>query len=131
MSDMTTKSNWNKFYSAFSQVSAFIVLDKETKKIIAKIALKYSKDGAGRLSCYMYIIGNDVQIGTASGYGYDKCTASIINASDNLINLKNGVWNTFTKQERQFLELLQSDTARSGWQGVINESNGFLVIQAV
>ena len=125
-------SNWTKFDKAFSQVSSFIVLDKDTKELVAKIALKYPKDGAGRLSCYMHIIGNEVQIGTASGYGYDKRTSSIINASDKLVNFKdNIVWETYTKKERQFLDLLQSDKAHSGWQEVINESNGFIVIQAI
>ena len=70
-----TKSNWTKFDTAFAQVSSFVILDAESKDVIAKIALKYPKDGAGRLSCYMHIVGTEVQIGTASGYGYDKRTA--------------------------------------------------------
>ena len=121
---MATKSNWQKFDSAFSQVSSYIVLDKETKQVIAKIALKYPKDGAGRLTCYMSIIGNELQVGTASGYGYDKPTTAIINAS------RNQFGNVSTVQD-SFLTWLSSNTAQSGWQEVINENNGFIVIQAI
>ena len=128
---MTTKSNWNKFYSAFSQVSAFIVFSSETKEMIAKIALKYSKDGAGRLSCYMHIIGNDIQIGTASGYGYDKRTASIIDCIRKMFNTVKLQDQNINSKQKQFIELLLSDDAQGGWQEVINHNNGFIVIQAV
>lgn len=123
-------SNWTKFDKAFSQVSSFVVLDAETKNVIAKIALKYPKDGAGRLSCYMHLVGTDVQIGTASGYGYDKRTAAIISAAKACYNVetKEG---TYNYMQREFMDLLQSDKAQSGWQEVINEKNGFLVIQAI
>lgn len=121
---MTTQSNWNKFDKAFSQVSAFIILDSETKDVIAKIALKYPKDGAGRLSCYMHIVGNEVQIGTASGYGYDKRTSAIINASYKQ-------YEKLDDAQQKFLNWLSSNTAQGGWQEVINEKNGFVVIQAI
>lgn len=129
MNTITTKSNWQKFDSAFNQVSSYVVLDAENKSVVAKIALKYPKDGAGRVSCYMHIIGNEVQIGTASGYGYDKRTTSIIDAS-------NKCWNAFDMKflnsaSCEFIELLQSTEAQSGWQEVINGNNGFIVIQAI
>lgn len=125
-----TKSNWTKFDSAFAQVSSFVILDTETKNVIAKIALKYPKDGAGRLSCYMHIVGTEVQIGTASGYGYDKRTAAIISAAKNTLKVYLGKGNNKIK-ELDFLQLLLSDQAQSGWQEVINEKNGFIVIQAI
>lgn len=125
-----TKSNWTKFDSAFAQVSSFVILDAETKNVIAKIALKYPKDGAGRLSCYMHIVGTEVQIGTASGYGYDKRTAAIISAAKNTLKVYLGKGNNKIK-ELDFLQLLLSDQAQSGWQEVINEKNGFIVIQAI
>lgn len=128
-----SNSNWTKFDKAFSQVSSFIILDKDTKDVIAKIALKYPKDGAGRLSCYMHLIGTEVQIGTANGYGYDKRTSAIIDAtkkceSEFLNRVKN---NDCHGDELKMFKLLASDKAQSGWQEVINESNGFIVIQAI
>lgn len=125
-----TTSNWQKFDKAFNQVSAYTVMCSETNELIAKIALKYPKDGAGRLICYMHIIGNDVQIGTASGYGYDKKTAAIISASDNFTKCSD-LWESLDNKDSQFIELLQLDKAQSGWQEVINEKNGFKVIQVI
>jgi hypothetical protein len=34
-------------------------------------------------------------------------------------------------KQKQFIDLLLSDKAQSGWQEVINHNNGFIVIQAV
>ena len=131
MTTSNTQSNWSKFDKAFNQVSSFIVLDKDTKDVIAKIALKYPKDGAGRLSCYMHIIGTEVQIGTASGYGYDKRTASIINASEYCLALVTTSESNVNNRQLDFITLLNSTKAQSGWQEVINEKNGFIVIQAI
>ena len=77
---MSKLTNWQKFDNAFKSVSAFVVLDQDTMQPIAKIALKYPSDGAGRLNAYIHIIGMEVQHGYAGGYGYDKSTASIIRA---------------------------------------------------
>ena len=129
---MTTQTNWNKFDKAFNQVSSFVVLDSDTKDVIAKIALKYPKDGAGRLTCYMHIIGIEVQIGTASGYGYDKRTFSIIDAGKKYLKLLSvkSLVNTSDKINK-FLGCLNLSEAQGGWQEVINEKNGFIVIQAI
>lgn len=124
---MTTQSNWNKFDKAFSQVSAFIILDSETKDVISKIALKYPKDGAGRLSCYIHIIGNEVQIGTASGYGYDKRTSAIIDSANKCFKH----CDKFTVAQLKFINRLLEDKAHSGWQEVVNEKNGFITLQVI
>lgn len=127
------KSNWNKFDTAFAQVSSFVILDADTKNVVAKIALKYPKDGAGRLSCYMHIIGTELQIGTASGYGYDKRTAAIVSAADKYMSTDIDLTALREKNPKAYklLDFLQSDKAQGGWQEVINEKNGFIVIQAI
>lgn len=130
MSKLSTVSNWSKFDKAFSQVSAYVVLDRETKEVIAKIALKYPKDGAGRLSCYMHIVGSEVQIGIAGGYGYDKRTSAIIDAGEHCLVLATTT-DSMTNRQLDFITLLNSTKAQGGWQEVINEQNGFLVIQAI
>ena len=132
---MTKLTNWQKFDNAFKQVSAFVVMDRDTMQPIAKIALKFPIDGAGRVNAYIHLIGMEVQHGYAGGYGYDKQTASIIVATGNC----NHIWAeqiksghvSLTSAQQNFINLLLSDDAQGGWLEVINQDNGFVVIQAV
>ena len=132
---MTKLTNWQKFDNAFKQVSAFVVMDRDTMQPIAKIALKFPSDGAGRVNAYIHLIGMEVQHGYAGGYGYDKRTASIISAVSNC----NDIWAqqiksghvSLTSGQQNLINLLLSDDAQGGWLEVINQDNGFVVIQAV
>jgi hypothetical protein len=132
---MTKLTNWQKFDNAFKQVSAFVVMDRDTMQPITKIALKFPSDGAGRVNAYIHLIGMEVQHGYAGGYGYDKRTASIISAASNC----NDIWAqqiksghvSLTSAQQNFINLLLSDKAQGGWLEVINQDNGFIVIQAV
>ena len=132
---MAKLTNWQKFDNAFKSVSAYVVMDQETMQPIAKIALKYPKNGAGRVNAYIHLIGMEVQHGFAGGYGYDKRTASIISA----ISKCNDIWAQQLKSghvslssvQQNFINLLLSDKAQGGWLEVINQNNGFIVIQAV
>jgi hypothetical protein len=129
---MATLTNWQKFDNAFKSVSAFIVLDQDTKETIAKIALKHPKDGAGRLYAFIHIIGMEIQQGYAGGYGYDKQTAGIINAAENcLVYVTTNENCNVNKKQLDFITLLSSTKAQSGWKEVINEKNGFIVIQVI
>ena len=132
---MAKLTNWQKFDNAFKSVSAYVVMDQDTMQPIAKIALKFPSDGAGRVNAYIHIIGMEVQHGYAGGYGYDKRTASIISAASHC----NDIWAQqiksghvgLTSVQQNFINLLLSDDAQGGWQEVINHNNGFIVIQAV
>ena len=132
---MAKLTNWQKFDNAFKQVSAFVVMDRDTMQPIAKIALKFPNDGAGRVNAYIHLIGMEVQHGYAGGYGYDKRTASIIGAVSNC----NDIWAqqiksghvSLTSVQQNFINLLLSDDAQGGWLEVITPRNGFIVIQAV
>ena len=130
---MTKLTNWQKFANAFNLVSAYVVMDQDTMQPIVKIALKYPKDGSGRVNTYIHIIGMEVQHGYAGGYGYDKRTASIIDAASNCNDFLNDAENyqNINGKQKQFIELLLSDDAQGGWQEVINHNSGFIVIQAV
>ena len=128
---MTKLTNWQKFDNAFNLVSAYIVLDQDTMQPIAKIALKYPKDGAGRVKAYIHLIGMEVQHGYAGGYGYDKRTASIIDCIRKMFNTVKLQDQNINSKQKRFIELLLSDDAQGGWQEVINHNNGFIVIQAV
>ena len=132
---MAKLTNWQKFDNAFKLVSAYVVMGQDTMQPIAKIALKFPSDGAGRVNAYIHIIGMEVQHGYAGGYGYDKRTASIISAVSNC----NDIWAqqiksghvSLTSAQQNFINLLLSDKAQGGWLEVINQDNGFIVIQAV
>ena len=132
---MAKLTNWQKFDNAFKSVSAYVVMNQDTMQPIAKIALKFPSDGAGRVNAYIHLIGMEVQHGYAGGYGYDKRTASIIGAVSNC----NDIWAqqiksghvSLTSVQQNFINLLLSDDAQSGWLEVINHDNGFIVIQAV
>jgi hypothetical protein len=128
---MATLTNWQKFDNAFKSVSAFIVLDQDTMQPLAKIALKFPSDGAGRVNAYIHIIGMEVQHGYAGGYGYDKRTASIIDCICKMFSTIKLQDQNINSKQKQFIELLLSDKAQGGWQEVINNNNGFVVIQAV
>jgi hypothetical protein len=128
---MATLTNWQKFDNAFKSVSAFVVLDQDTMQPIAKIALKFPSDGAGRLNAYIHIIGMEVQHGYAGGHGYDKRTASIIDCICKMFSAVKLQDQNINSKQKQFIDLLLSDKAQSGWQEVINHNNGFIVIQAV
>ena len=132
---MAKLTNCQKFDNAFKSVSAYVVMDRDTMQPIAKIALKFPSDGAGRVNAYIHLIGMEVQHGYAGGCGYDKRTASIIGAVSNC----NDIWAqqiksghvSLTSAQQNFINLLLSDDAQGGWLEVINNNNGFIVIQAV
>ena len=132
---MTKLTNWQKFDNTFKSVSAYVVMDQDTMQPIAKIALKFPCDGDGRVNAYIHIIGMEVQHGYAGGYGYDKRTASIIDAISNC----NDIWAqqiksghvSLTSVQQNFINLLLSDDAQGGWLEVINQINGFIVTQVV
>ena len=130
---MAKLTNWQKFDNAFKLVSAYVVMGQDTMQPIAKIALKFPSDGAGRVNAYIHVIGMEVQHGYAGGYGYDKRTASIISTASNCNDFLNDAENyrNVNDRQKQFIDLLLSDEAQGGWQEVINHKNGFIVIQAV
>lgn len=75
---MTTKNVYQKHDSAFALVSGgALVINGEQK---GRIAFKFPKDGAGRLSCYLHLFGYPMVIGTAGGCGYDKKGAALESA---------------------------------------------------
>ncbi len=67
-------SIYDQHGKAFSNVSS-AALVKQGRQI-GTIAFKWPKDGAGRLTCYLHVHGLTMVKGSASGYGYDKASAS-------------------------------------------------------
>jgi hypothetical protein len=65
--------------AAFRNVSAFVIMRDGEK--VATVALKYPRDGAGRLFAYVHWLGLPMVRAYAGGYGYDKRTAAVGNAA--------------------------------------------------
>lgn len=63
--------------AAFSNVSAFVCLAKGNGMPEIRIALKFPKDGAGRLYAYVHVLGHEMVRAYAGGYGYDKRSAAV------------------------------------------------------
>ena len=74
-----TNDIWQKHDKHFAQVKACAILDSEGKHIL-NVSWKYPNDGAGRLYCYVHIIGLAPSQGMAGGYGYDKTSAALQSA---------------------------------------------------
>lgn len=59
---------------AFANVSAFVITKGGDR--VATIALKFPRDGAGRLYAYVHWLGEEMVRGFATGGGYDKRSAA-------------------------------------------------------
>lgn len=75
---MSKPSIYAQHDAAFSNVSAFVIL-KDGQRV-GTVAIKFPRDGAGRLYAYVHFIGAEMVRGHANGYGYDKRTAAVENA---------------------------------------------------
>lgn len=135
---------YDQHSSAFSNVSAFVVLDNDAAfgqsgARVATIAFKFPKDGAGRLYCYLHILGLEMVRGMAGGYGYDKKSAAFDYATRELkpYNLDKSL----THQDyidhknrlnalRERFQVLAKNMGGKDWQGALRDA-GFTVLQAV
>jgi len=70
---------YDQHRAAFAAVSAFVVLDQDGKRV-ATVAIKFPRDGAGRLYAYVHVMGTEMARGWAGGGGYDKRTAAVCSA---------------------------------------------------
>lgn len=113
---------YDQHNAAFSNVSAYVVLLNGEK--VATIALKFPRDGAGRLYAYVHWLGCEMVRGYAGGYGYDKRTAAVQDAARKL-----------HKEERSDAELWQFldalDNVGGAYFDRALEKAGFTVLQAV
>lgn len=86
---MPSANIYDQHRASFAQVSAFVVV--HDGKRVATVALKYPRDGAGRLLAYVHWLGESMVRGYAGGYGYDKASAAIAHAADKL-SISQGEW---------------------------------------
>jgi hypothetical protein len=132
--------------AAFLQVSAFVIARTvNTASLnhdpvieidrVATIAFKFPKDGAGRLYCYLHVLGLPMVRGMAGGYGYDKRTAAFEDAAKKQASAKLEDWQTedgYAAQREIARAILASFEGRGGhdWQANLRHA-GLTVLQAV
>ena len=116
---------YDQHRSAFSNVSAYVVMKGEQR--VATIAFKFPKDGASRLWAYVHWMGVPMVRGSATGYGYDKCTAACASAARS-VQLATPEYDPENLQG-SFLHALSVD-AGEHWDTMLRKA-GFEVIQAV
>src|SRR5574343_355367 len=71
---------YEQYEKAFSNVSAYVIL--KDSEYVATVAFKYPNDGAGRLWCYLHVLGLSMVRAYAGGYGYDKASAAFTSAAE-------------------------------------------------
>lgn len=85
---------YNQHAAAFINVQAFTafkLIDGNITNLI-KVAFKFPKDGAGRLYCYLHILGTPMVRGMANGYGYDKRSAAIMDAVNKMDDKESAIY---------------------------------------
>ena len=125
---------YDQHRASFPQVSAYVIA-REGKRV-ATIAIKFPRDGAGRLYAYVHFIGAPMVRGFAGGYGYDKTSAAVTNAASKL-TLSQSIWPDgtphYSEGEVALHALFHDTLARDGgqdWDSRLRDA-GFDVWQAV
>ena len=73
------KTVYEQFDAAFDRIDAYVITTPHGVGL-ARIAIKYPRDGMGRANCYAQVWGAPMVHGSASGCGYDKRGAAISSA---------------------------------------------------
>lgn len=117
--------------AAFRQVSAYIVL--KDGEPVAKVAIKFPADGAGRLYAYVHWFGTAMVRDFAGGYGYDKRSAAVAGALQKMADAPGTDISHYTTAEADALgAFMEARHAMHGndWSRAL-EKAGFRVVQAV
>ena len=116
---------YDQHRAAFNSVSAYVIMHDGDR--VANVAIKYPRDGAGRLYAYVHWIGLEMVRGFAAGGGYDKRTAACACAARKLPeNLPAGYESPCY---RPFLDAMRKDGGLD-WNTALTRA-GFTVLQAV
>ena len=113
---------YDQHSTTFKSVSAYVVALNGER--VATIAFKFPKDGAGRLTVYAHWLGVSMVKGTATGYGYDKCSAALANASRKITGESSDI-----DAQAKFVSAIAHDCG-SNWDAELRRA-GFDVLQAV
>ncbi len=125
----------NKIYdqhdTAFKSVSAFVIM-KDNERV-ATVAFKFPSDGAGRLYCYLHVLGISMVRGMATGYGYDKKSAAFADAAEKQANVKLEGWQSAGGYAKEYANARTIRNCLTDGHDWINDlrNAGFTVFQAV
>lgn len=113
--------------AAFSNVSAYVVMWGGER--VATVAIKYPRDGAGRLYSYVHWLGVPMVCGYAGGGGYDKHTAACANAARKMTESLPEGYDKNGDAYSAFLAIMREDGGLD-WNSALTRA-GFTVLQAV
>lgn len=118
---------YDQHRASFSQVSAFVVMHGGDR--VATVAIKYPRDGAGRLYAYVHFFGVPMVRGFAGGGGYDKRTAACASAARKLPEHLPEGYDVAADAYRSFVDTMRADGGLD-WNAALTRA-GFTVLQAV
>jgi len=121
MGDLMMTDIYDQHRAAFANVSAYVILQGSER--VATVAIKYPRDGAGRLYAYVHILGLQMVRGFVNGYGYDKRSAAVSDAIRRLCKQE-------TPASTWPLTVALSLDGGDDWTRAV-EKAGFTVLQAV
>jgi len=118
---------YDQHRAAFSNVSAYVVVHGGER--VATVAIKYPRDGAGRLYAYVHWLGVPMVRGFAGGGGYDKRTAACASAARKLPEHLPAGYDAAADAYSSFVDVMRADGGLD-WNTALTGA-GFTVLQAV
>ena len=118
---------YDQHRAAFNQVSAYVVMHGADR--VATVAIKYPRDGAGRLYAYVHWLGVPMVRGFAGGGGYDKRSAACASAARKLPESLPAGYDAAADVYRSFVDVMRADGGLD-WATALTGA-GFNVLQAV
>lgn len=127
---------YDQHAAAFDRVSAFVIM--RGKNPVARIAIKFPRDGAARLTAFVHLLGMEMVAGHSSGYGYDKRTAAVKAAvkkidPDYFAGKGDGTTDYYVKERKEcarFVKAINSAKDGQDWSRSFEQA-GYTVLQAV
>ena len=118
---------YDQHRAAFNQVSAYVVMHGADR--VATVAIKFPRDGAGRLYSYVHWLGVPMVRGFAGGGGYDKRSAACARAARKLPEHLPAGYDAAADVYAAFLATMRADGGLD-WNTALTGA-GFNVLQAV
>ena len=119
---------YDQFDAAFKQISAYAVM--RDGDLVARISIKFPRDGAGRLYAYVHWLGAPMVRGHANGYGYDKRSAACAVAARKM-TVKQGIDPLSSEMTNhiEFMRALEKDGGEYFYDALRHA--GFTVYQVI
>jgi hypothetical protein len=118
---------YDQHRAAFNNVAAYVITYGSAR--VATVAIKFPRDGAGRLYSYVHWHGVEMARGYAGGGGYDKRTAACADAARKLPEHLPAGYDGAGDVYGRFVDALGRDGGND-WTAALRKA-GFDVLQAV